>query len=439
MAEIKKESSNKQGYKKTKLGWIPEDWKTTEIRNVFNFLRTSSFSRNQLNYETENKTYYIHYGDIHATYKTPILDFEKVQTVPKLNVDIELPATVDYLEDGDVIIADASEDYDGIGTAIELTNINNKKVISGLHTFALRDNSNLTNEGFRTYIFKNPLVKKALKTIATGSKVYGISKSNVQKFKIVLPPLPEQQKIAQILATWDKAIAAQEKLITEKQILKKGLMQQLLTGKRRFTGFEGKQKTSKLSDLFIIQGRVGWKGYKKEDLRDSGPIVIGAKHINDQLLDLRDPTYLTLEKYEESPEIMIKVNDLLIVQRGSLGKIAIIEKDLGKATINPSMAILRAKKEDVSVKYIYYFLCSDFSQNLIKSETGSTGVPMISQKQIASFKMTYPPLKEQKKIVEIMEALDEEFSISKKTLEALIKQKKGLMQQLLTGVKRVKI
>ena len=76
MAEIKKESSNKQGYKKTKLGWIPEDWKTTEIRNVFNFLRTSSFSRNQLNYETENKTYYIHYGDIHATYKTPILDVE---------------------------------------------------------------------------------------------------------------------------------------------------------------------------------------------------------------------------------------------------------------------------------------------------------------------------------------------------------------------------
>ena len=105
-----------------------------------------------------------------------------------------------------------------------------------MHTFAFRDIDNKTVAGFRTYIFKNPNVKKALKIIATGSKVYGISKGNIQKFKIVLPPLPEQQKIAQILATWDVAINKQEALVEEKQLQKKALMQQLLTGKNDLLG-----------------------------------------------------------------------------------------------------------------------------------------------------------------------------------------------------------
>src|SRR5690606_12004718 len=110
--------------------------------------------------------------------------------VPKINKDIVLSQNTDFLKDGDLVIADASEDYEGVGEAIELKNTNGKKITSGLHTFAFRDKTNKTAEGFRVYIFRNLLVKKALKTIATGSKVYGISKGNIQKFKIVLPPLP---------------------------------------------------------------------------------------------------------------------------------------------------------------------------------------------------------------------------------------------------------
>ncbi|MCG2420088.1 restriction endonuclease subunit S [Aequorivita sp. F47161] len=429
----------RSGYKNTKLGWIPEKWETPRIDEVFDFLSTNSLSRNQLNYEDEEGVFNIHYGDIHATYKQPILDFDNENRVPKINKDIVLSVNTDFLKDGDLVIADASEDYEGVGEAIELKNINGKKVTSGLHTFAFRDKTNKTAEDFRVYIFRNLLVKKALKTIATGSKVYGISKGNIQKFRIVLPPLPEQQKIATILSTWDNAIAKQQQLIVAKQKFKKGLMQLLLTGKKRFEGFEGDFKTSKLGDIFTIQGRVGWKGYKKEDLREEGPIVIGAKHVNNQLLNLSDPTYLSIEKYEESPEIMIKINDLLIVQRGSLGKIALIEEEIGKATINPSMAILRPKNDNISVKYIYYFLCSDFSQNLIMSETGSTGVPMISQKQIATFKMTYPSLIEQQKIASVLSAADKEIGLLQSELAQLQGQKRGLMQRLLTGAVRVKI
>jgi type I restriction enzyme S subunit len=281
--------------------------------------------------------------------------------------------------------------------------------------------------------------EKSWRRYEQGSTFTAVSSSDIKKLPIPLPPLPEQQKIASILSTWDKAIATQEALITQKEQLKKGLMQALLTGKKRFAGFEEEWEEEKLGNLFKIQGRVGWKGYRKEDLREYGPYVIGAKHIRNQLLDLSNPTYLSREKFEESPEIMIKPNDLLVVQRGSLGKIVLIEDEIGEATINPSMAILRPINADLNLKYIYYFLCSDFIQNLIISETGSTGVPMISQKQMGSFKIIYPTLEEQQKIANTLSSADKEIENLKTQLATLKLQKQGLMQELLTGKRRVEL
>src|SRR5690554_6828233 len=85
---------DKLGYKQTKLGWIPEDWETPTIEEVFEFLKTTSFSREQLNYEEENEQYYIHYGDIHSTFMTPILNFNEVHNVPRLNKDVTLSDSV---------------------------------------------------------------------------------------------------------------------------------------------------------------------------------------------------------------------------------------------------------------------------------------------------------------------------------------------------------
>ena len=209
------------------------EWETPMINTVFDFLNTNSLSRNQLNYDDDEGVYNIHYGDIHATYEDSILNFDYENKVPKINKDVLLSKNVDYLKSGDLIIADASEDYEGIGEAIELANVNERKVVSGLHTFAFRDKKNKTAEGFRSYIFRNPVVKKALKTIATGSKVYGISKGNIQKFRIVLPTLPEQQKIAALLSAADKEIGILQIELATLRGQKRGLMQRLLTGEVR--------------------------------------------------------------------------------------------------------------------------------------------------------------------------------------------------------------
>jgi|GEM_PF-721752 len=218
-------------YKETKVGRVPEEWEVVKMRNIFEFLSTTSYSRSKLTYdETERGIFYIHYGDIHTIYKRPVINVSSTNDVPQLQGGIKLPRNPTFLKDGDLIIADASEDYDGVGECIELQLAGSTKAISGLHTFALRDKQNKTAKGFRSYILRNPNVRNALRRIATGSKVFGISKSNLLKFEVVLPPLPEQYRLAEVLTLCDKEISKME--IEKEHLLlqKKGLMQQLLTG-----------------------------------------------------------------------------------------------------------------------------------------------------------------------------------------------------------------
>jgi type I restriction enzyme S subunit len=124
---------NKDNHRNTELGWIPEDWTSPKLDEVFTFLNNASFTREQLNYNDVESVQYIHYGDIHATYRKQILDFEIENRIPKLNENILIPRNIDFLNDGDVIIADASEDYEGVGEATEIYNLKNLKAISGLH------------------------------------------------------------------------------------------------------------------------------------------------------------------------------------------------------------------------------------------------------------------------------------------------------------------
>lgn len=209
------------------------EWSMKKIGEIFSFLSTGSHSRELLTYShTKDSVYNIHYGDIHVTFKSVILDFSNVENIPSLKEGIVKGNSNDFLQDGDLVIADASEDYEGVGTCIELKNIGTKKVIGGLHTFALRDRG-FTSPGFRAYLLKHPVVINDIKKIATGSKVYGISKTNLMNVKVQLPSLPEQSKIAELLSNCDSEI---EILIAELAILrnqKQGMMQQLLTGKLR--------------------------------------------------------------------------------------------------------------------------------------------------------------------------------------------------------------
>jgi type I restriction enzyme S subunit len=226
-------------FKESKLGLIPVDWNVLSIGSVFDFLKTNSLSRSQLiDEKLDNESIFnIHYGDIHSSFNFELLDLSKQEKLPKIIDNQVLKSNPDFLKDGDLIIADASEDYLGLCDCVELINIGELKLVSGLHTFALRDKSNNFASGFKSYVFKNQNVIKSISRIATGISVLGVTKSNLSKLLIPVPPLKEQQKIAKILSQWDEAIETTQNLIDQLQLRKKGLMQELLSGKKRLAGF----------------------------------------------------------------------------------------------------------------------------------------------------------------------------------------------------------
>lgn len=202
------------------------DWKKKEFRQIFEFIPTNSYTRANLN-EKSGQVRNIHYGDIHTKFPS-IIDLKKVK-VPFINKDVNLDKIKDicYCKDGDLIIADASEDYDDIGKAVELMDLGNEKVLAGLHTLLARDTSGYTNKWYRSYMMLDTNVKTQIKKFATGVSVLGISKNNLGKVILNIPSNLEQTKIANLLILLDNKI---EKLNIELEINKKfkrGLLQQL--------------------------------------------------------------------------------------------------------------------------------------------------------------------------------------------------------------------
>jgi len=206
------------------------EWKSVKVGDAFDFIKTYSNPRSDLSDIGDIE--YLHYGDIHTKYKYH-LDLEQ-NTLPKISID-KFKSNIEYVQDGDLLMADASEDYADIGKSAEVLNIKNKKVVSGLHTHLLRDNNTNFANGYKGLIFYNQYVSKEVKKIATGISVLGISKTNLSKLQIPLPPLPEQEKIAEFLTLSEQKIKLLKIELAELKEQKKALMQKLLTGEVRVT------------------------------------------------------------------------------------------------------------------------------------------------------------------------------------------------------------
>lgn len=193
-----------------------------------------------------------------------------------------------------------------------------------------------------------------------------------------------------------------------------------------------------LGKLACINGRIGFRGYTVKDLvrNGEGAIAIGGKHISKNYLDLSDAEYISWKKYYESPEIMVKQGDIVLAQRGTLGKSALIKSDIGPATINPSLVLINKIK--CNNLYLIYNMQSSSVTDYILQINSQTSIPMISQKQIEGIKIAIAKLDcEQAAIATALSDVDSLISALTKKIEKKKAIKQGLMQQLLTGKKRL--
>jgi len=220
--------------KKRLNGFEGKEWKNILFSDIFLYIKSESLTRADLTLEkTENSILCLHYGDIHAKFKNYNLDLEKETKISYVIPAKENLEKFNYLKEGDLIIADASEDTLDIGKSVVLKNIGNKKIIGGLHTIVARDTNSLTSIDFRGYLLQNPVIKNSIKCIATGISVFGISKTNLSKINMTIPSIPEQQAIANVLNTAERELRMYEQKMELLQTQKKGLMQKLLTGEVR--------------------------------------------------------------------------------------------------------------------------------------------------------------------------------------------------------------
>jgi len=201
-------------------------WEEKAIGDIFTFIQTNSFSRELLNY-VNGTVKNIHYGDIHTKFQSNFkIESENVPFISS-TVDISRIPDACYCKEGDLIIADASEDYADIGKAIEIIKLGNQKLLSGLHTYIARDLSNQMASGFSGYLMQSEAVRLQIKTLATGVSVLGISKGNLTKVKLNIPSKAEQTKIANFLTTIDDKITATKAQLAAVKQYKQGLLQQM--------------------------------------------------------------------------------------------------------------------------------------------------------------------------------------------------------------------
>ncbi len=170
-----------------------------------------------------------------------------------------------------------------------------------------------------------------------------------------------------------------------------------------------------------IQGRIGWKGYTTSDLVESGPIVVGGTEIKSKIyLNLNNVKHLSREKYVESPEIMLKDGDVLLVTRGNLGEVGYYHSKYGEGTINPSVIVLKDFKGDS--KYLFYYLISKQGNHQVLSLTSGSSIPAIYQSEVNTLLYPKPPLQEQKAIAKVLTAFDDKIELlqqQNKTLETI--------------------
>jgi len=271
------------------------------------------------------------------------------------------------------------------------------------------------------------LNSKSIEKLGSGSTVMGLSLPDLRKIKLKCPPLPEQQAIAEVLTDTDNLIQALEKQIAKKRLIKQGVMQKLLTPK------EGWVK-KRLGDVCSIYGRIGFRGYTINDIvkKHEGAISLSPSNIIDNKLDFSKCTYISWDKYNESPEIKVYEGDIVFVKTASIGKTALVKKLPQETTLNPQLIVFKDIK--INNALLSYFLSFKDFQNHIKAILVGGVVPTLSQTQIANFLISYPNSKlEQDEVAGFLMDIDSEIENLEQKLAKVTFLKQGLMQQLLTG------
>ena len=301
-----------------------------------------------------------------------------------------------------------------------------------------------TSTGFLLSLLRSEIILSRLYSFPGGTKQANLSAKQVQDLPAPIPPYPEQKKIAQILSTWDKAITTTEQLLANSQQQKKALMQQLLTGKKRL-GMPTDSYEFQKTRYGVIP-----RDWEYPAIKDV------CTHVSEKNTESTDYPVLSCSKYDgfvDSLKYFKKkvysddTSGYRLIHRGCFGFPSnhVEEGSIGlqnlydTGIVSPIYVVFRANQKKVDNTYLYAVLKTDHYRQIFGAATNASvdRRGSLRWKEFSLIHVPLPPLEEQQRIAAVLSTADKEITVLQQKLDALRQEKKALMQQLLTGKRRV--
>ncbi|MGC6376553.1 restriction endonuclease subunit S [Bisgaard Taxon 45] len=327
---------------------------------------------------------------------------------------------------GDILFNRTSEIFDEI--AIAAVYMDCKPAVFGGFVIRARAIKNVFDAVYSSYGFQSDFFRKQVVKLGQGAIRANIGQKDLAKVNILIPPLSEQTKIANILSTWDKAIQTTEQLLANSQQQKKALMQQLLTGKKRLKGFSGEWRETQLRKL-LIESRI-----TEKVTNDAGRRLTVR-------LNLKG-----IERREERGTEAENVTAHFIRRAGQFiygkqnfhkGAFGIIPKEFDFFETSQDIPTFDFVEKYIVASWFYYFCAQEWFYKSLENYVTGTGSKRLNPKEFLNITLHLPSIEEQQKIAQILSTQDHEIDTFQQKLACLKQEKKALMQKLLSGKVRV--
>ncbi|MBE0392159.1 restriction endonuclease subunit S [Flavobacterium sp. PL002] len=392
---------------------IPQDWQIKTLDQIGSFSKGKGITKAEI---VETGKPCIRYGQIYSEYNYFVEEFKSF-------INDESASNSERIYKNDLLFAGSGETLEDIGKCVAY--IKDEEAYAGGDIIILRPNSQ--DAHYLGYLLNSDEVKRQTFKLGQGHSVVHLYSSSLKNLKVTIPPLPEQQKIATILSTWDKAIALQQQLIANKKENKKAVMKKLLTGEVRFNGFKEIWKLKSLEEVALFKNG---KGHETVVDENGDFIIINSKFIS---------TEGNVVKYTNHNLSPLLKNDITLVMSDipngkALAKCFLIEED-DKYSLNQRICSLKTE-DGTDSKFLFYLL--NRNQHFLGFNNGVSQTNL-RKDEVLECPLMMPSIGEQQKIASFLTGIDQEINALQNTLLVLQKQKQGLMQQLLTGKMRVKL
>lgn len=375
-----------------------EPWSNYVVSELLSTFPTNSLSWDQLTNKQDSSLKNLHYGLIHNGFAMTCITGDN-QLFPYIKHSF-IPTKYALIQNGDLILADASEDRKDVGRPVEMLDIRNQKIVSGLHTIHARNKTDLIANGFKGFYFQSSAMKQQIFKIANGSKIYGISSSAFNELKMSIPEKKEQKKIVDLMIKIEERILTQIKIIDDYNSLKMGIYNWMF--------------------------KENYADYK---LKQLAYIVKGYQINNDQLLS--NGSYYMMNGGTSPSGYLdsynVSENTISISEGGN---------SCGYVQFNSSpfwsgghcYTIQNVNSALIENKYLYHYL--KHKEKEIMNLRIGTGLPNIQKKDLENFTIFVPSLLIQRKNLALFEMLDEKICILNEELERLEMQKKYLLRNM---------